>query len=83
MLSIQHTGLGYEYLRCRAAGSDDTVYVHQLLAIADGADPSEVFRPHFDVHHRNHVPWDNRPENLRLEPAEEHRRSHLGGRGPA
>lgn len=82
-ISLAQTGLGYEYLRDRAAGEDETVYVHQLVLVAAGADPSEVFAPGVDVHHRNHIPWDNRPSNLALEDHREHRRAHLEGRQPA
>jgi hypothetical protein len=81
-LSVQMTGLGYEYVRCRAAGDDATVYVHQLVAITAGADPRDVFSPDFDVHHENHIPWDNRPGNLDLEHSKPHRRGHLDGRTP-
>ena len=78
-MKICYTGLGYEYVRCRAAGSDDTVYIHQLVALLD-EDPAEVFSPDVDVHHCNHLPWDNRPANLRLKDARDHRVGHLDGR---
>jgi hypothetical protein len=76
------TGLGYEYLRSRAAGDDATVYVHQLVVITAGADPRRVFSPDLDVPHENHIPWDNRPGNLVLEDADSHRHGHLDGRDP-
>lgn len=81
-LSVQMTGLGYEYVRSRAAGDDATVYVHQLVAITAGADPRRVFSPDLDVHHENHIPWDNRSGNLVLEEADSHRRGHLDERDP-
>lgn len=49
--SLSKTGIGYHYVRCRAGGSDDTCYLHQLAAIAGGADPHDVFSDAFDVHH--------------------------------
>jgi len=68
------TGSGYVYYRCRAAGTDDTVYVHQLAAILGGADPREVFDPTREVHHESGIPWDNRPSNLSVEEREDHAR---------
>lgn len=45
--------------------------VHRLLAIANGASPYEVFGDKH-VHHKNRVPWDNRPENVELLGVSEH-----------
>lgn len=82
-LAVHMTGLGYKYLRDRAGDADETVYVHQLVVIAAGADPATVFAPGIDVHHRNHIPWDNPPANLELEESKVHRRGHLDGRDPS
>lgn len=76
-MNLAHTSLGYEYFRCRRGDDDSTVYVHQLVALLDDVDPSIVFAPDHDVHHVNHVPWDNRPSNLELRDAIEHRTEHL------
>ncbi len=80
---VHMTGLGYEYVRCRCHGDDSTIYLHQLAIIADGADPYRVFSDRVDVHHRNHIPWDNRASNLELEDSVEHRVAHLDQREPA
>lgn len=81
-VTVHQTGLGYEYVRCRVGDDDSTVYIHQLVACLEN-DPCEVFGDEFDVHHCNHVPWDNRPENVALEKAYDHRCAHLEGRSPA
>ena len=48
-------------------GERATVYVHQLLSIAEGADPHKVFGRNGNViKHKNGVPWDNRAENIEL-----------------
>lgn len=38
--------------------------VHQLLAVAEGDDPNEVFSDETEVHHLNGIPWDNRGDNI-------------------
>jgi len=54
------------------------VKVHQLLAIAYGADPSDVFsgRGGKVIHHKNEHKIDNRPENIELVTASEHYHMH-------
>ncbi|WP_336359067.1 hypothetical protein [Haloarcula sp. CGMCC 1.6347] len=79
-MNLTHTGLGYEYFRDRAGGEDVTVYVHQLVALLhDDISPAQVFAPDHDVHHVNHIPWHNTPDNVELREAREHRVGHLTG----
>ncbi len=88
--SIIETSNGYRYVRCRRGGNDDTVYIHQLCAIAAGADPHDVFGDQYDVHHivpsdwlgpfaetDNGKPYLNTPDTVVLVPVWEHRRGHL------
>jgi hypothetical protein len=79
-MNIHSTGHGYEYFRDRAHGDDNTLYLHQLNALLnDDISPSQVFAPDHDVHHVNHIPWDNRPDNLELIESKSHRVGHLSG----
>jgi len=48
------------------------VAVHQLVVIADGADPEKVFDSQYNVHHENGCRLDNRPSNLSVVKAGEH-----------
>jgi len=52
------------------------VYVHQMVAIADGADPSDLFGGIHEVHHANGIPWDNRPENISVVTPASHAERH-------
>lgn len=68
-------GDGYGFMVER--GRDpDKVAIHQLSAIADGADPNKVFSEKYHVHHINENKWINGYDNLELKSAEEHVRDH-------
>lgn len=52
-------------------------YVHQLTAIAHGADPYEVFSDgEFQVHHRDELKWNNTPDNLEVKHSADHAKHH-------
>lgn len=60
---------GYEYIR----SSNDAVRVHRLVAVAEWGFDAVADR---DIHHINGVKWDNRPANLAVLNADEHRSLH-------
>lgn len=67
------TPRGYEYVRSKYDYEDSGCFVHQLVAIAEGADPHKVFsNGRYHVHHENSVKWDNRHSNLVLQSAKTH-----------
>jgi hypothetical protein len=70
---------GYQVWRSRENGREIAVGTHRLLAIADGADPHEVFAGGIHVHHKNGIRWDNRPENLQPMDGGEHLAQHNHG----
>lgn len=58
-------------------GKNEKVYVARLLAVAEhGTDAVEGMH----AHHKNGVPWDNRPENIELMTPAEHTSHHSQGK---
>lgn len=66
-------GRGYEFWQDRTDGTADKVYLHRLLAVAEFGVGAVA---DMDVHHKNGVKWDNRPENIELLTKSEHARQH-------
>lgn len=57
-------------------GKQRCMKVHRLVAIAEwGVDA--VAGNH--VHHKNEIPWDNRPSNLEVKTPEDHHSDHMSG----
>jgi len=70
-----HDSDGYEQIG--VPYKDNTVSIHQLTSIADGADPYKVWSDgEYVTHHKNNIPWDNRPNNLKVVAKGEHNRIH-------
>ena len=70
---------GYIRLSSRRPNSNgqDSVFEHQLVAIANGADPHKVFSDgEYQCHHKNGIRWDNRPENIELLSGKDHADEH-------
>ena len=75
--TFSHDGGGHELWTAREPdGSTAGVYVHQLTAIANGSDASEVFADENVVHHGNNIAFDNRPENITVVSRTQHRQIH-------
>jgi len=62
---------GYE----RVWSSEEYVRLHRLLAVAEWG--FEAVRD-MNVHHKNEIKWDNRPENLEIMTHGEHTSHHKG-----
>jgi hypothetical protein len=72
---------GYERVASKRNGEFDQAKVHQLVAIAEGADPYKVFsNGAYECHHVNGVKWDNRPANIELLTGSEHDELHAAER---
>lgn len=70
-----HTQRGYVKAVC--GRHNDSIYMHQLSAIADGADPHFVFSDDVEVHHENGIKWDNRPCNVEARKRMKHQAEHI------
>jgi len=63
---------GYEWWR-DYHGGEKVVGVHQLVAVAEYGFDMVAGK---DTHHRNKIPWDNRPENIEVMSQSEHSSTH-------
>lgn len=70
---------GHERWNVTDPEGSKTVSVHQLLAVADGADPEDVWAEDTHVHHRTGIPWLNIEGGVEVLTAEEHRAVHREG----
>lgn len=71
---IQTVGGGYPVAKYIAEGELVSVSLGRLTYLAEyGLDALEADQ---EVHHKNHVPFDNRPENLEARDPGDHSRYH-------
>lgn len=77
--SIRTSKGGYEIIMASNGRNDpDTARIHQLVAIANGESPTDVFSDgSYHCHHKNSIPWDNRPTNIELLTASAHGKAHV------
>lgn len=64
---------GYELSENQYLGDSYQVGIHRLVAVAEYG--IEAVKDKV-VHHKNEIPWDNRPENLEIMSAKEHTSLH-------
>jgi len=73
-VQFTHHEQGYErWMNYTRPDRGSSVFVHRLLAVAEyGTDA--VANNH--VHHKNGIPWDNRPDNIEIMSASDHAKQH-------
>jgi len=72
---------GYELVTSKLNGDVSRAYVHQLVAIANGANPEHIFSDgDYHCHHKNGVKWDNRAGNIEVLTKSEHQSLHYEDR---
>jgi hypothetical protein len=76
--SLRTTTLGYEAWDASTNNETIVCYVHRLLAVAEGG--LGAIDKDTEIHHKNGVPWDNRPENIETLNTSDHRRVHANER---
>jgi hypothetical protein len=64
---------GHEFFKVRIHGKSHTLFHHRLIAVAEHGFDAVCGNV---VHHKNDIPWDNRPENLELMTLAEHTAHH-------
>lgn len=70
------TNTGHEVWRCRVGDGQKSIPVHRLLAVSEHGFDAVCGKV---VHHKNEIPWDNRPENIEIMGESEHVSKHMTG----
>lgn len=68
------TKQGYVMVRTTKGGEPLTAAMHRLLAVSEYG--FEAIEDKI-VHHKNKIPWDNRPDNIELTTQSEHAKHHV------
>lgn len=68
-----HKPHGHEFVQTKVDGENKRVLIHRLVAVAEHGFDTVTDRV---IHHKNGLPWDNRPSNLELLTQSEHAARH-------
>lgn len=72
---------GYEVSTTRDPNRARSVGIHQLIAIANGADPHELFTGSKSdgkhAHHKKPIPWLNTADNIKVLSKSNHQKEHM------
>lgn len=70
---------GYERILHTYKGKTEKVYLHRLIAVSK-CGFSLVDNEEVEVHHKNGIKWDNRPDNIEVVPKQRHQSIHADER---